>query len=323
MTSAVQHTTTHRMISWLVVLAVTLAPLAVPRAMAQDVRAEARQHYMEGKSRFGAGDYQGAIQEFETANRLAPSPILHFNIGLAYERLGNKSEALRHYRTYLDEMPQAPNRSAVEGQIQRLEAELRQAQTPAPAPTHVAPQPGAAAGGAAGGYSGGGMVGGVANGGTGGYGSEVAGAPQPAPAGAGSGASAVSGQPAWGAGTQETAPAPAGGLDTTDAPSPQPTSATAPTGDPLLDRVAAIDVALIRDQRAEAINLAPAQESAGVPVEGDQGEGEEEEAKPPYKQVWFWVVAGVSAIILIDIATSDGEGEVNTFSTGGPALLRF
>lgn len=312
MTSAVQHTTTHRMVSWLVVLAVMLAPLAVPRAMAQDARAEARQHYVEGKSRFGAGDYQGAIQEFETANRLSPSPILHFNIGLAYERLGNKSEALRHYRTYLEEMPQAPNRSAVEGQIQRLEAELRQAQTPAPAPTPVAPQPGAAAGGAAGGYSGGGIVGGVANGSAGGYGSEVAGAPRPAPGGA----SAVTGQPAWGAGMQETTPAPAGGLDTTATPAP------ATTGDPLLDRVAAIDVALIRDQRAEAINLAPAQHSADVPVEGDQGEGEEE-AKPPYKQVWFWVVAGVSAIILIDIATSDGDDEINTFSTGGPALLRF
>lgn len=321
MTSAVQHTTTQRMISWLVVLGVMLAPLAVPRAVAQDARAEARQHYVEGKSRFGAGDYQGAIREFEAANRLAPSPILHFNIGLAYERLGNRAEALRHYRTYLQEMPQAPNRSGVEAQIQRLETEMRQAQTPAPAP--VVPQPDATAGGAGGAAATGdavasGVVGAVSGRATGGYGSESAGAVQQAPGGSG----VVTGQPSWGAGMQETAPAPAGGPDTTAMPGqPSSTPAPAPTGDPLLDRVAAIDVALVRDQRAEAINLAPAPQSVDVPVESGESE---KEAKPTHKQVWFWVVAGVSALILLDIALSGQDEEPDTFSAGGgPALLRF
>jgi hypothetical protein len=41
--------------------------------------------------------------------------------------------------------------------------------------------------------------------------------------------------------------------------------------------------------------------------------------KPIYKQWWFWVVVGVSAFILVDIATNN---EPESQATGGPAPLQ-
>jgi iron complex outermembrane receptor protein len=54
-------------------------------------------------------------------------------------------------------------------------------------------------------------------------------------------------------------------------------------------------------------------EPAGAPrppPEGPPPSGSEppQKSKPLYKEWWFWVVVGVSAIILIDIATTDNEG---------------
>src|SRR5688500_15369323 len=48
-----------------------------------DPRVEARTHYMNGKARFDAGDFRGAIAEFSAADQLAPSAVNDFNIALA------------------------------------------------------------------------------------------------------------------------------------------------------------------------------------------------------------------------------------------------
>jgi hypothetical protein len=80
--------------------------------------------------------------------------------------------------------------------------------------------------------------------------------------------------------------------------------------DPELARVAAIDVAAIRDQNYEPGaapgpgDEPPVAEDGAAPSDGDQGE---EEEKPLYKQWWLWVVVGISTIILIDFALSDSS----------------
>jgi hypothetical protein len=102
------------------------------------------------------------------------------------------------------------------------------------------------------------------------------------------------------------------------------------SNDPEFARVAAIDVAAIRDQRAAAgggysaarapagYDSEPVPARAGEP--GGQMQGAEfgnadadkkKASKPIYKQWWFWVVAGVGAIILIDFATSDSSSSTN------------
>lgn len=257
----------------LAALAILAAPIAVRTARA-DNTAEARQHYQKGKQLFDSGDYRGAMAEFASADRLAPSPLLEFNIALCHERLGEKSEAVRRYRLYLDRVPDAQNRTQVEQKIQALEAEMRADSAPPPPAAEPAPPP---------------------------------------------------------AGQAESAPPPA-------------EAAPAPTGDADLDRANRIDIGKVRSQReAAGDGGGEASAAAGAPAEGEatasapapRDDGEKK-SKPIYKQWWFWVVAGVSAIILIDIATSgsddDGSaasrfmpspGARGTDGTGGPVLFRF
>lgn len=271
-------------------LAVFVAPLSIPVAQAQDALEQARDHYKRGNELFARGDYEAAIAEFAEADNLAPSPTLEFNIALCYDRLGDRAEALRRYQLYLRAAPGAANRATVEAKIRRLQGELRQeSEARAAAAPTAAPTP--------------------------------ATTPTPAPA---------------------TTPAPT----TTPAPAPTPTpvpetdpqadyydpaadpapptasgpsmpgyDANAASNDPELARVAAIDVASIRDQRAAGgfgrAGAGEASSGPGEPMEDAPGadSGKKKASKPIYKQWWFWVVAGVSVIILIDFATQDSGAD--------------
>ena len=265
-------------VALLAAAALLAAPVAVRPALADDAGvAQARQHFQRGKQLFDAGDYRAAIAEFAAADRAAPSPMLEFNIALCHERLGERAEAVRRYRLYLERVPNATNRASVEAKIRTLEAEIAAEARPAPgpAPGPVGPGP----------------------------------MPEQPPA--------------------EAAPEP---------PAPGPAEAApAPTGDEELDRVAAIDIGRVRAERQGAIGAPapgapPAQgEGAGAPPPAEPAA---RASKPLYKQWWFWVVAGVGAIILIDIATSDSsESDARGLmlpeqrgpgaQPGGAVLLRF
>lgn len=266
MTKIHRDSITHRLTGLLAAVAVLLAPVAV-RAQPTDTVADARQHFQSGKQLFDAGDYRGAIREFEAANRLAPAPLLLFNIGLAYERLGEAAPALQHFKAYLEQQPNASNRSLVEIKIARLEGELGQGQSTPGQPTPgQPPQPGAV----------------------------------PAP---------PTGQSPAGSSAVTPVPPPSG----TSVPQGQP----ATTGDPQLDRAAAIDVSWVRDQRAPLM-ASSASEPVAVAAEAP--------SKPAHKQVWFWVVVGVSALILLDIMAGgpDTGAQPGAEATGsGATLLRF
>ena len=67
---------------------------------------------------------------------LSPSPVLSYNIGLSYDRLGNSASAITYYQQYLQGVPNAPNRAEVEQSIARLQA----ASTPAK-PVVAPPEP--------------------------------------------------------------------------------------------------------------------------------------------------------------------------------------
>jgi hypothetical protein len=266
--------------------ALLLGPLATGTARAQQAGAtdQARQHFTRGKQLFASGEYRGAIAEFAAADKLAPSPLLEFNIALCHERLGERAEAVRRYRLYLERVPEAANRSSVEAKIASLEADLKAEQEskeskPAPKPGLVPP-------------------------------------PVPPESGA--------------------AP-PAGGLP-------------ASIGDPELDRVQKIDIGRLRAERGAAAAPRPAgppPRSAGPPPSEpppaerqappparDDG-GEKKKSKPIYKQWWFWVVAGVGAIVIVSIATADSDSSDrarilpmdgmarDTAQPGGAVLLRF
>jgi tetratricopeptide (TPR) repeat protein len=104
------------------VVVLTVA-LAVPRlAGAQDAEAEARRHFEQAEMFMQARVYDKAIEEYSAAYRLAPTAHgLIYNIGLAYENWGKRSEALEKYRDYLDKDPGGEKAAEVRARIISLE----------------------------------------------------------------------------------------------------------------------------------------------------------------------------------------------------------
>src|SRR3954464_4685377 len=92
--------------------AAAAAPSAAPAA-GDAAMAQAKQHFETGRNAYNAGDYVTAIREFKEAERLRPSPILDYNIGLANEKLGKRRVAVKYYKRYLEEQPNAANRGEV------------------------------------------------------------------------------------------------------------------------------------------------------------------------------------------------------------------
>ena len=86
--------------------------------------AEAKAAYKRGADLYRAGRYRDAIAEFQAADRKKPSPALQYNIGQAWEKLGDVSAALAAYARYLRLDPKAQNREAVERSVRSLETRL-------------------------------------------------------------------------------------------------------------------------------------------------------------------------------------------------------
>ncbi|HJZ87106.1 MAG TPA: tetratricopeptide repeat protein [Polyangia bacterium] len=86
--------------------------------------AEAKQHFDRGRELFRNGSYEEAIREFRAADKLRPSPILAYNIGLALEKLGRCKPAIDHFERYLREQPDADNRADTEQKIADQRAKI-------------------------------------------------------------------------------------------------------------------------------------------------------------------------------------------------------
>src|SRR5690606_33333095 len=93
-------------------------------APSEDIVLEAKRVYEEAATAYEAHRYGEAIQLFRSADQLKPNPAFDFNIGLAYEDMGDPARALASYRSYLRRAPEATDRLEVDARIQRLEQTL-------------------------------------------------------------------------------------------------------------------------------------------------------------------------------------------------------
>jgi hypothetical protein len=109
-------------------------PAEPPSQVADEALQQAKMHFEAGKAAFNAQDYAAAIREFKAAEALRPSPLLSYNIGLANEKLGRRRVAVKYYRRYLEQLPNAPNRPDVERSIAALERQIVAEPPPAGAP---------------------------------------------------------------------------------------------------------------------------------------------------------------------------------------------
>jgi tetratricopeptide (TPR) repeat protein len=97
-------------------------------AHAED-RGKAREHFKRGSQHFKLGEYAEALVSFKEAYRAFEDPSILFNIAQCQRQLNQKPDAIRSYKTYLLEMPRAPNREEVRQVIGLLEAAVAQENT--------------------------------------------------------------------------------------------------------------------------------------------------------------------------------------------------
>lgn len=83
---------------------------------------EARQHLQAGARHYQEGQYSQAIEEFQTAYRVFPSPVILFNLAQAYRSDGQLSMAITTFRRYLDE--NARLTPAQRGEVEEVIAEI-------------------------------------------------------------------------------------------------------------------------------------------------------------------------------------------------------
>jgi hypothetical protein len=89
----------------------------------------AKQLYSLGAEAFAAQRNADAIRYFRRAAEIVPSPKLTYNIGLAYEEMGDAGRALAEYRGYLTQEQDADAEHAAEVRMRIGNLEARLAET--------------------------------------------------------------------------------------------------------------------------------------------------------------------------------------------------
>jgi tetratricopeptide (TPR) repeat protein len=99
----------------------------------------ARAHSQEGDAYYKLEKYANAISEYEQAYLAKPDPSFLYNIAQCHRLMGQGAEAVKFYRRYLKDAPNAPNRAVAEKHIRDLEdAAAHGTQAPV-APTPASP----------------------------------------------------------------------------------------------------------------------------------------------------------------------------------------
>ncbi len=110
------------------------APPDAPPGAEDPSREAAKSAVQRGQRAFQAGDYAAAIDAFDEANRLRPTPKLDYNLGICHQRLHasaraegdhdgerlHANAAIDAYNRYLRARPTAEDRPAVEALVREL-----------------------------------------------------------------------------------------------------------------------------------------------------------------------------------------------------------
>lgn len=91
-------------------------------ARAADARTEtAREHSGQGDAYYKLEKYGNAIGEYEQAYLAKTDPSFLYNIAQCHRLMGHSAEAIKFYRRFLKDAPNAPNRAVAEKHIKDLE----------------------------------------------------------------------------------------------------------------------------------------------------------------------------------------------------------
>jgi hypothetical protein len=126
-----------------VVAAMLLALMGVARA---DKTADAKQHYLNGAKAYEEGDFQRAVDEYRASYDLSRRPLLLYDLGQAYRKLGNNELSLHSYQQFLVRSTEGRDQEYRESavvqvkQLEALLAEQRKVKT-APPDGVTSPEP--------------------------------------------------------------------------------------------------------------------------------------------------------------------------------------
>jgi hypothetical protein len=101
-----------------------LAALGATVLPAKAASESALAHERKAKMFFESERFAEAAKEYEKAFAASRDPVLLFNMGLSYRRAGDAKSALAAYEEYLRQVPNSPQRSAVEGRIREMKQRL-------------------------------------------------------------------------------------------------------------------------------------------------------------------------------------------------------
>jgi tetratricopeptide (TPR) repeat protein len=105
----------------ILIIALLVAAAGTARA---DNRDKARNAFRLGSQHYSLGEYKEALVAFKEAYRSYEDPSFLFNIAQCERQLDQRADAIRAYRMYLVNAPDANNRDEVRQLIARLEREL-------------------------------------------------------------------------------------------------------------------------------------------------------------------------------------------------------
>lgn len=103
---------------------------ALPARAAPDATTKARAAFQAAQQLYTQGRFGDALEKFEEAQTLKAHPVIVFNIARCHEQLGALAKALEGYRTYLKQLPSAPDRDAVRASMASLEKRLKKSAQP-------------------------------------------------------------------------------------------------------------------------------------------------------------------------------------------------
>ncbi len=112
--------------SFSVGLFVGLLCFSAASVSAQDDTARARAAFTNGVEAYESGNYQHALEQFQSAYRLRPHPSVRINMANCYEQLNRPVEAIEHYERFLADSENVDETKAAEvrGSIERLRRQV-------------------------------------------------------------------------------------------------------------------------------------------------------------------------------------------------------
>ena len=104
-------------------VAIVLSASGATTARADDAQ-KARELFTQGNTYFDLGQFDKAIDAWQSGYQLKNDPGFLYNIAQAYRTMGDAQKAIFFYKRYLSNSPKARNRSEVEQKIEALQKQL-------------------------------------------------------------------------------------------------------------------------------------------------------------------------------------------------------